>query len=196
VLAYSKTAGLVLDWFRQELCPGLSLDELDRMAADVPVGSRGLTVLPHFDGAVSPVPDARLRGALWGLCLQHGRTDIYRAILESLAFCLRENLALLRDSGLRIEVVRAIGGGARSDVWLQIKADVTGLAVERPAVTEAAVLGAAMLAAVSCGEFKSLQECCEALYRRDRLFEPDPGRRGLYEAPYARYLELHARLYG
>lgn len=195
VLAYSKTAGLVLDWFRREFCSHRSLDELNRMAAGVPIGSRGLTVLPHFDGLVSPRPCGAARGAVCGLGLQHTRADVYRAILESLCFSLRENLALLAENGFPVEVVRSIGGGARSDVLLQMKAEATGLAVERPVVTEAAVLGAAMIAAAGCGEFSSLAECSDMLYRCERVFTPDRSRHDLYEKPYRKYRELCATMY-
>ena len=95
-----------------------------------------------------------------------------------------------------MDVIRSIGGGACSDVWVQMEADVTGLPVERPAVTEAAVVGAAMLAAVGCTEFPSLVECCEAFYRRGRVFLPDAARHELYRDPYERYGELRRRLYG
>jgi len=196
VLAYLKTAGVVLDWFRDQFHPVADLAELDRAASSVPIGSRGLTFLPHLDGMDSPVPNPKVRGALWGLTLQHTRADVYRAILESLAFSLRENTELMRDSGLQVDVIRSIGGSAGSDVWLQMEADVTGLPVERPAVTEAAVAGAAMLAAVGCAEFASLVECCKVFYRQDRVFLPDAGRHKLYQGPYERYGELRRRLYG
>lgn len=196
VLAYSKTAGLVLDWFRREVAADTSWESLERMAAEVPPGCRGLTALPHFDGTISPVPNASARGAFYYLSLQHTRADLFRALLESLAFALKENLALIRRQGLDVDVIRSIGGGAKSALWLQIKADVLGLPVEKPAVTEAAVLGAAMLAAMGCGEFKSLAESSEAFYRVDRVFQPDSAATRLYQPAYERYRELKFKLYG
>jgi xylulokinase len=194
-LAYAKTAGLVLDWFRETLSPGRSLADLEALAAQAPPGSRGVTVLPHFDGMVSPAPHAGARGAMLNLTLGHTLADLYRAILESVAFSLRENLALFHDHGLRASALRAIGGGARSDLWLQIKADVTGRAIERPAVTEAATLGAAMLAAVGCGAYGSLAESSAGLYHVERVFEPDERRAAQYEEPYRAYRDLCRALY-
>ena len=153
-------------------------------------------MLPHFDGMVSPAPSPQVRGAFVGLTLQHTRADLYRAILESLTFSLRENIEFLQQCGFRMDVIRSIGGGAKNDMWLQMKADVTGLPVEKPKVTEAAVMGAAMLAAVGQGDFKSLQQSSEALYRRDRVFKPNQRNLRAYDEAYGRYRALtgHALL--
>ncbi|MFB3902518.1 MAG: FGGY-family carbohydrate kinase [Acidobacteriota bacterium] len=195
VLAYCKTAGLVLEWFRRELAGGTALAELDRLAAGVPPGSRGVTVLPHFDGMISPTPDPGSRGVFFNLNLSHSRVDMYRAILESLAFSLRENLELTESQGLPLETLRSIGGGARSDLWLQIKADVCGRPIEVPVVREAAVLGAAMLAAAGYGEFESVPESSERLYHVKRVFEPNPANRGPYDRAYAKYKRLYHVLF-
>jgi xylulokinase len=116
-------------------------------------------------------------------------------VLESIAFSLRENMELMRRSGLHFDVVRSIGGGSKSDLWLQIKADATGMPIERPAVTEAATLGAAMLAAVGAGEFASVADCSASFYRADRVFMPDAARHDQYEQPYHAYRDLYRRLY-
>lgn len=193
VLAYAKTAGLTLDWFRREFAPQVSFRELDRAAARVPVGCDGLVAVPHFDGRVSPVPDAGARGQFVGLALQHGRDGMYRALLESLVFVMRENLDAMGRYGLRPRVIRAIGGGAVSDFWLQMKADVTGIPVERPVVTEAAVFGAALIAATGHGDYRSIADCGDRLYRAERVFRPASGGRRKYEAAYRRYLEVQQR---
>lgn len=195
VLAYSKTAGLVLDWFRRELAPGKSMAELDAMAAAVPPGSRGVVMLHHFDGMVSPHPNPGARGAFCGLSLSHTAADLYRSILESIAFSLRENLELLREAGLRVERIRSIGGGARSDLWLQVKADLCGLPVERPEVTEAATLGSAMLAATGAGRHASLAEASEWCYRAARTFTPNGGVQQQYQEAYAAYRDACEKLH-
>lgn len=196
ILAYSKTAGLVLDWFRREFFPSSSLEDLERLASAIPPGSHGLLALPHFDGTVSPVPNASARGAFYGLTLRHTKAHLFRALLESLAYSLRENLELMRRNGFPVDVVRSIGGGAQNKLWLQIKADVTGLNVEKPVVTEAAVLGAAMLAAVGCGEFKSLAESSGAFYQIETVFIPNQDNMQKYRSFYEEYRQLKARLYG
>lgn len=195
VLAFSKTAGLVLDWFSRELSGGTTLQEMDRKAGSIPIGSNGLTVIPHFDGMISPVTNPNVRGAFANLSLQHSRADLYRAILESLAFSLRENLELLAENGFRIETIRSIGGGAASDLWLQMKADATGHPIERPAVKEAAVLGAALLAAVGYGQFPTAGEASDAFFALDKVFIPCAEDQLKYEEPYRRYLELCRTIY-
>ena len=191
-LAYAKTAGLVLEWFSRVFAGGRSLEELELLAAGVPPGSRGVIALPHFDGQVTP-PEAEARGMIFGLGLGHGLGDMYRALLESLAFTLREMLELLAAAGLPVEVIRCIGGGARSDLWLQMKADVTGLPVERPAVPEAATTGAALLAATGAGEFSTIRQAAEAWYRADRSWEPNPDTQDAYRGAYEAWREVRER---
>jgi xylulokinase len=194
-LAFAKTAGVVLEWFTRELSHGQRLPDLDQMAASVPVGSRGVVSLPHFDGIISPAPDPGARGAFLNLSLHHTRADMYRAILESLGFILRENIEFLRRGGLHPNVIRAVGGAAKSDCLLQMNADIVGEPIERPQVTEAAVLGAAMIAAVGAGAFASLEDCSAALYKKERVFMPELGNHALYDELYARYVELYRHVY-
>jgi xylulokinase len=194
-LAFSKTAGVVLEWFNRELSPGKTLRELDQIASSVPIGSGGVIMLPHFDGMISPVPNPDARGAFLNLSLHHTRADMYHAILESLGFCLYENLQLLHGCGLSAGVVRSIGGGAKSDYWLQMAADIIGLPIERPAVTEAAVLGAAMIAAVGSGAFATLEECSEAFYRRERVFAPRAQNHAQYDDLFNNYVRLYRHVY-
>lgn len=190
VLAYSKTAGIVLDWFRNQFAQGLSHNELNQMAAEVPIGSGGVIVLPHFDGKVSPKPDPKARGFICNLTLDATPATIYRAIMESIAFSLRENIEHVQASGFPVDVIRSIGGGAKSDLWLQMKADVMGLNVERPSVTESATLGAAMLAAVGTGQFASAEEASASWYRVGRVFKANAWSYEAYEKPYFNYREL------
>lgn len=196
VVAFSKTAGLTLDWFKREFCSGESLKSLDAAASCVQPGSNGLSVLPHFDGTICPATNPAARGAFCNLSLQHSRAHVFRAILESLAYAMREKIALLGKWGFDIETVRSIGGGAKSDLWLQIKADVIGMSIERPAVAEAAILGAAMMGAVGLGAFKSLEECSRALYRIDKEFSPKAANHKIYAAGFQNYLDLKKKLYG
>ena len=196
VLAYAKTAGLVVDWFHQAFARSSSLAELEARAALAPIGSNGLTMLPHFDGMVSPVPNAASRGAMLNLGLNHTQGDMFRAVLESIAFCLRENIETMQAHGLALATVRSIGGGAKSDLWMQIKADVTGRSLERPQITESATLGAAMLAAVGAGDHATLRDCSAAFYRPGRVFTPDLRRHEQYAQPYGQYRRYYQERYG
>lgn len=190
ILVFAKTSGLVSDWFRDRLCPDKTFAELDAAAAAVPPGCRGLTHIPHFEGAVSPRPNPAARGAFVGLDLHHGVADMFRAVLEGLTFNLQESIIAIRKTGLRPRIIRSLGGGAKSDFWLQMKADVTGLAVERPMQSEAASFGAALIAMTGAGKFGSINEAGGSLYRAGRTFEPDRRNRAAYRAAYERFVRL------
>ena len=196
LLAYSKTAGIVLKWFRDRFWPAKSYDEMFEKISQVPVGSDGVTCLPHFSGTATPHFNPEATGAFAGLRLSHTPAHLARAIVESLTFDLLLNLRLLEKSGGPVTTIRAMGGGARSGLWLQMKADVLGLSVERVACPEAASLGAAELAMVAAGEFASVAEASLALYRGDRTFEPDARRSAEYVEPLRRYEHLYRTLYG
>jgi sugar (pentulose or hexulose) kinase len=152
---------------------------------------------PYTEALLSaiPVPDPDARGGFLNLSLHHTCVEMYRATLEGLGCNLYENFELFRRCGFRIEVVRSIGGGAKSDFWSQMIADITGLPIERPVFREAGVVGAAMIAAVGSGAFSSLEEGSEALYQRERIFSPDPENHALYEKLCRNYIGLYRRVY-
>lgn len=191
-MPYAAVSAAVLTWFR-DLCAGADYDALLAAAAQVAPGSDGLTVLPHFAGT-GDHPEAR--GALVGLTLGHGRGHIARAIMEACACLLRELVAPIADHGTRFRAIRSLGRSARSDLWLQMKADALGAPVERPACPEAASLGAAMLAAAGIGHFASLAEASEEWYRPAASFEPDPSAADTWDEIYGRYEGTLGRLYG
>ncbi len=191
-MPYANVSAAVLTWFR-DVCVGGDYDALTAAAAEVAPGSDGLTVLPHFAGT-GEQPDAR--GAILGLTLGHTRGHIARAIMESCACLLRELLEPITARGLALGSIRSLGRAARSDLWLQMKADALQAPVERPECPEAASLGAAMLAAAGTGRFGSIADAAEAWYRPAAVFEPDAAMAGAWEEIYARYREACARLYG
>ena len=191
VLAYAKTAGIVLRWFRDTFAPDRSYEELFRELSEAPIGAEGLSCLPHFSGSATPEFCPSMRGAFAGLTLGHGRKHMARALVESLCFTVRENLDRL-DQVSKVSELHALGGGAKSDQWLQMIADATGVPVERPVQSEAACLGAAELAMVADGAFESVADVSEALYRVDRRFEPDPAKRRAYDEARDRYRDLYA----
>ena len=194
-LAFAKTSGIVLKWFRDNFAPGLSYDELFEEVSLVRIGCEDLSCLPHFSGTATPRFNPSARGAFAGLNLSHTRAHLARAVVESLTFTIRENLELLARGG-PLREIRVWGGGARSDVWLQMIADATGFSVERVATTEAAVLGAAELAMVATGRFTSIAEASAALYRAAKRFEPDASVKPAYDDAFERYRTLYHSLYG
>ncbi|MFW6437992.1 MAG: xylulokinase [Armatimonadota bacterium] len=190
-MPYAAVSAIVLTWFR-DLVGATDWGDLLSTIEQVPPGAHGLTVLPHFSGTPDD-PDAR--GAILGLTLGHGRAEIARAIMESCACLLRELLQPVVEHGLTMESVRSLGGAARSDAWLQMKADMLQTPVERPACTEAASLGAAMLAATGTGQFETLEDAADAWYRPAQHFEPNPSLAEAYDEVLARYVDRCEALY-
>src|SRR5262249_24823490 len=135
-----------LQWARDTLAPGVPFDALVEEAAGWPAGSEGLLFAPYLVGGRTPHADPDARGAFAGLTLRHGRGALVRAVLEGVAYGLRDSLELLRELGVRPEVGRVSGGGARSELWRRIVASVLDLPLERTAAEEGSAFGAALLA--------------------------------------------------
>lgn len=198
------TGGMALTWFRdrfggeevREAAAGGrdAYDLLTAAAAVIPPGADGLTMLPHLAGAFSPEYEPRARGVFFGFGLTHAKAHFVRATLEAVAFMLRRNLELLDGIGIPAREIRSQGGGARSPLWCQIKADVCARPVVTMAGEDAAVRGAAMLAGVAAGVFGTLDEATGAMVVRDRIFEPDPAAVATYEPAYRRYIDLFEAL--
>lgn len=196
------TGGMALTWFRDQFGqPELAhakasggavsaYELLTGLAADVAPGAGGLTMLPHLSGAFSPEYEPAARGVFFGFTLGHGREHFIRAILEGVAFMLRRNIELLQGIGASAHEVRSHGGGARSALWSQIKADVCSLPVVTLQGTEAAVRGDAMLAALAAGAFADLDQACDAAVQPRERFEPDSRTGPLYGVAYSRYVDL------
>lgn len=195
ILAYSKTAGVALDWVVRELCGCTSHAELDRQAAGIAAGSGGVTALHHLDGFISPYLNEGARGSIHGLNLNTRSVDIYNAFLESMCYSSRQHVDSYKKCGYEVSEFRCIGGGAKSDHWMQMKADVLGMAVERPEVVEAATLGAAMLAATGMGEYESIKSASEAMHKPGRIFVPQSLQTRVYDSLYSDYLELFQKMY-
>ncbi len=195
-MTLAMTSAIVLKWFRDLCAPGQDYKEFLKGIEEIPCGCDGLSVVPHFMGTAMPPFNPRVRGAFIGLSLGHTRAHMARAILESCACLLKELMRPITDQGLTVNSVRSLGGAARNDLWMQMKADLLGIPVERPACADAASLGAAMFAAAGTGHFANIAEASRAWYRSERLYEPDPARRQVYTEVYARYMDAMQRLYG
>jgi xylulokinase len=181
-----------LRWVRDVL--GGTYDELTAEAERWPPGVEGLTFLPYLQGERTPHADPNARGAFVGLTLRHDRGALVRAVLEGVAYGLRDSLELLRGLGVEADVGRASGGGARSDLWLRIAATVFDLPLERPVAEEGSAYGAALLAGVAAGTFSDVHEAVEACVRTTGRVEPEPSWREAYEAGYARFRALYPAL--
>jgi xylulokinase len=187
--------GKALDWYVGEALAGtISLPELLVEAAEAPAGAAGLLFLPYLAGERWPLHDPSARGAFVGLTLRHRRAHLTRAILEAAAYALRHVAAPAVAAGLPFTELRVTGGTAASRLWNQVKADVVGVEVAVPAVAEASVAGAAILAAVGVGVAADERSAIDALVRVAERLAPDPSARAVYDRLAPAYEDLHARL--
>ena len=198
------TAGMAFKWFRDAFFQNEiskaeedhvdAYDRLTQLAGSVPAGSDGLIMLPHLMGAFSPEPNSLARGSFTGFTLSHTRGHFVRALLEGVAFLLRRNLDSIERTGIVIREIRSTGGGARSNLWNQIKANVCN----RPVVTlvneETALLGDAILAGVASGAFKSIEEGCSSMVVAKEKIQPNDDAE-VYSESYRLYCELDQRLF-
>jgi xylulokinase len=185
-----------LRWFRDALAPGASFAELTAEAGRWSPAVEGLTFLPYLQGERTPHADPDARGAFAGLSLRHDRGALVRAVLEGVAYALRDSLELLRELGVTPEKGRVSGGGARSRLWLEIVASVLGLPVELTAVEEGSAYGAALLAGVAGGAFADAREAVAACVRAGPAVEPNPDWARAYEEGYARFRSLYPAVRG
>jgi xylulokinase len=173
VMGVMLSAAGSLRWLRDLLAAGY--EDLLAAAEGWPPGAGGVLFAPYLAGERTPHADPDVRGAFVGLELRHDRGALVRAVLEGVAFGLRDSLELLRELGVRAESGRVSGGGARSGLWLRIVASVLGIPLERTAVEEGSAYGAALLAGVAAGAFADVHEAVERCVRVRAVVEPDPA---------------------
>lgn len=183
-----------LRWFRDAVAPEIGFGDLAAAAADVTAAEDGLFFLPYLTGERSPYPDPLARGAFVGLTLQHDRRHLTRAVLEGVAFGLRDGLDLMIAAGMPAPAhIRASGGGLASPTWRQILADVLDAEFATPSTTEGAAFGAAVLAAVGVGWFQDVPSAAAALVRTTPAAQPGPGR-AMYAEAHRAYRDLYPAL--
>lgn len=186
-----------LRWYRDTVAPGMSYDDLLAAAADMPAGCEGLLFLPYLTGERTPHPDPLARGAFIGLTVRHGLGHMTRAVLEGVAFGLRDSFELMQGVGLsEITQVRVSGGGARSPLWRQILADVLGSELVTVNTTEGAAFGAALLAGVGADVWPTVDAACAATIRLTGSTAPNDDAVAHYNRVYGVYRELYPTLKG
>jgi xylulokinase len=189
LLAVTLSAGGSLRWWRD--VTGLGYDELVAEAEVVVPGSEGLVFLPYLTGERTPHLDPMATGAFLGLTTRHTRGHMTRALMEGVLFSLRDGIEIMRALEVRPAVIRAIGGGASSALWLQLQADVYGAPVHRLAVEEGAAYGAALLGHVVAGTFADVDEATSVVRTLDEVTKPDRQAANIYEETYAVYRTLY-----
>lgn len=184
-----------LQWFRDTLAPDTSFDDLVAPAAEIPPGSEGLVFLPYLTGERTPHPDPLARGAFIGLTVRHTRAHMARAVLEGVAFGLKDGFMLMEAAGVPTDnmQIRVSGGGAKSKVWRQILADVIGAPLVTTSTTEGAAYGAALLAAVGAGIYPDVPTACAQTIQTGEPTQPSAAKAD-YAAPYETYRLLYPTL--
>jgi xylulokinase len=197
VMGVTQAAGLSLRWLRDQWGLGSDDAAYERMTAEagrVPAGSDGVLWAPYLMGERTPHCDPDVRGGLVGLAASHTRGHVIRAVLEGVAFSLRDSFAIFSEVHVPVQKVRVGGGGARSALWRQIQADTYGYPVETVAAEEGAAYGAAVLAGVGAGYWGSVDAATDAIVRTAGVTAPDPRGSSAENAQYARYLRVYPAL--
>jgi len=202
--AGQTSTGSVVKWYREQFaaslaeqaaCTGTSTYEaLDAQAAAIPPGAEGLIVLEYWQGNRTPYVDPHARGAIWGMSLKHTAAHIYRAIIEGICYGTEHILRVFHNYGYQPQELVVCGGPTRSRLWLQIHADVSGLPLSIPRVTDAALLGSAMLAAVGAGVHPNIGIAAREMVAISERIEPDLARYDLYRFFVDKYITTYERL--
>lgn len=199
VMGVTQAAGLSLRWFRDHFGAKTTdgrdpYEILCEEAAAVPAGCDGVLWAPYLMGERTPHLDPDARGALVGLAASHGRGHVIRAILEGVAFSLRDSFSIFAEMGVPVTNIRLGGGGARSPLWRQIQADVYGKAVEVLEAEEGAAYGAALLAGVGAGVWSSVDEACKQSVRVKQQVAPNPANTEVMNRQYGVFRRLYPAL--
>ncbi|MFZ2537878.1 MAG: FGGY-family carbohydrate kinase, partial [Oscillospiraceae bacterium] len=204
VMGVTQAAGLSMKWLRDTLCQ-TEMEEaqkqgvdsyilLDKMAKDVQIGANKLLYLPYLMGERTPHLDLNARGVLFGLCASHTKADIIRAVLEGVAYSLRDCIEILREMDVYTDDMMICGGGAKSPIWRQMLADLYGCEVKILSSNEGAALGSAILAFVGAGEFETVQSACKAIVKTADCYPPIKQNSNKYNQFYNVYQSLYLKL--
>ena len=206
VMGVMLSAGGSVRWLRDVLCSDekavaaqMEVDPymlIDGEAWTVPPGAHGLLFLPYLTGERTPYPNPDAKGVFFGLSLMHEKRHMIRAVLEGVAFGMRDSFEIIKAMGVDFTQVRSSGGGGKSAIWRQIMADVTGDAHWTINVDEGPAFGVALLAGVGAGAWATVPEACKATIKPVETIEPDPAKKALYDKYYALYQDLYRRLEG
>src|SRR6266498_3862458 len=184
-----------LQWYRDTLAPEVSFDDLLKEAETILAGSEGLQFLPYLSGERTPHPDPLARGAFIGLTLRHSRAHMTRALLEGVAFGLKDSFTLIQNAGLgEIKQVRASGGGTKGALWRQILASALEAELVTVNTSEGAAFGAALLAGVGAGVWENVPSACKPAVKITGSTSPDPAQSEAYRKAYPLYRELYPAL--
>ncbi len=203
-LALSRTAGIILKWFKDEFlkeevksCMESNKNIFDLMGEsviNVPAGSGSVMTIPYFIGKITPEENNNVKGAFVGISIDTKRDYFIRSIMESIAYMLRENIEMFKDMGIEVNEVICLGGGSRCDVWNSIKASVCNIGIKTLQYYEAATLGAAILGSVAIRLYESVEQAVERIVSVKKEYKPDNALTVKYEKFYKKYLILSEKI--
>lgn len=162
LLMWSPTAGATLEYFKRTFCAGEGFDEMNAAAAAVPAGAEGLICIPHLCGTVMPENNPKVKGVFFGIELKYGKGHYIRAIMESVAYVIKEYIDFMQ---INVNEIRSVGGGSKSKLWCEIKSAVTGKKIETLKETETACLGSAIFAGVGAKVFEGAEQAAESIVK-------------------------------
>jgi xylulokinase len=194
VMGVTQSAGLSFRWLKETFFAGQDYDELTAAAARVPAGSQGLEWAPYLLGERTPHLDPEVRAAFTSISTVHTATHFVRAVLEGVAYSLKDTFTLFAELGIPVSAVRLGGGGARGPLWRKIQAGIYGRTVEVLTAEEGGAFGSALLAGVGAGHWASLDEACGQAIEVAQRIDPDAGDLAAYEAGYAHWRKLYPAL--
>ncbi|MDG5471853.1 xylulokinase [Jeotgalibacillus sp. ET6] len=190
-MGVTLSAGHSLTWFRETFAVDHSFDELLEEAKSVPPGANGLLFTPYLSGERTPHADADIRASFIGMSTSHQQKDFTRSVLEGITFSLNESIEIFRSEGKNINKIISIGGAAKSPVWLQMQADIFDAEVIRLSSEQGPGMGAAMLAALGCGWFQSLEDCAEEFLRESAVYQPVTEHAAQYKEIFSIYKKVY-----
>ena len=185
---WAPTAGAMLEWFKKNFCEQLDYRTIDQLAEEVPAGAEGLIALPHLCGTVMPENCPNAKGVFFGMEMKHGKGHFLRAIMESVAYMIREYVEFM---DLPIDQIRSMGGGAKSKIWCNVKSSVTGKTIVTLKENETACLGSAMFAGVGIGVFADTESATDKIVRINKTYTPSDNS---YSDIYAKYKDKEKKL--
>lgn len=192
-MGVTLSAGHSLSWFKETFASNLSFDTLLKDVGDVPIGSNGLLFTPYLVGERTPHADATIRGSFIGMDSTHRLSDFARSVLEGITFSLHESIEIFRANGKQIDIIYSIGGGAKNPNWLQMQADIFNAKIVKLKSEQGPGMGAAMLAAVGCGWFSSLQACADEFLEEAQAYHPIPENVEKYQKLYQLYRQVYSQ---
>jgi xylulokinase len=189
-LFFTKTSGIIIDWFKNNFLSDISFDEMYNEIIKIPVGAEGICFVPDFQQQKTVKGNSISCGEILGLNLKHNKFHIARSIIEALIYLIMDNIRLIEKIN-KIKIIRVIGGGTKSNAWLQMISDATGISIEIPRIKEAACFGAAQLAmCLNKKGTNNIYEISNRLYNADKIIYPDKCKFIQYQKSFTRYKSI------